>query len=94
MVGRKTTGIFSGIKNFIIGLNKSLGEIENMDDVAQNVKNVKTISLYLVDTSHYIIDSIPSLLLVRGLMVVKPFIGIEKWVKGIKSTFGKKHKML
>lgn len=91
MVGRKTTGIFSGIKNFIIGLNKSLGEIENMDDVAQNVKNVKTISLYLVDTSHYIIDSIPSLLLVRGLMVVKPFTGIEKWVKGIKSTFGKKN---
>ena len=91
MVGRKTTGIFSGIKNFMIGLNKSLGEIENMDDVAQNIKNVKTISLYLVDTSHYIIDSIPSLLLVRGLMVVKPFTGIEKWVKGIKSTFGKKN---
>lgn len=91
LVGRKTTGIFSGIKNFMIGLNKSLGEIENMDDVAQNVKNVKTISLYLVDTSHYIIDSIPSLLLVRGLMVVKPFTGIEKWVKGIKSTFGKKN---
>lgn len=91
LVGRKTTGIFSGIKNFMIGLNKSLGEIENIDDIAQNVKNVKTISLYLVDTSRYIIDSIPSLLLVRGLMVVKPFTGIEKWVKGIKSTFGKKN---
>lgn len=90
LVGRKTTGIFSGIKSFMTGLEKSLGKLKDMGSIEQNVKNVKEISFYLVSTSHAIIDSFASLILIKGIMFFKPFTGIEKWVKGVKNTFGQK----
>ncbi len=91
MVGRKTTGIFSGIKNFMVGLNATLGQLKGVDALTQNISNIKTISSDLTKTSFFIMASFVPLILIRAYMIMKkPFEGIKKWTEGIKSTFGTK----
>ena len=84
MVGRKTTGIFSGIKNFIVGLNATLGQLK-VADISSQVNALLTTTKSLFKLELLMIPLGPINLIVNLFYGIakNPLIGIKKYINNL-----------